>query len=268
MNQDRDWRTTFRPDIPSGARVYDCLLGGKDNYPADREVARQLMAKLPNLRTAVQWNRDYLRRVVNYLVCDAKITQIIDIGAGLPTVGNTHEVAQEAAPGTRVVYVDHDPIVLAHARDMLNHVQDVAVIEQEFSCPDKILADPAVIKLIDFGQPVGIMLLSILHFIPDSADPAGCIAQLLSVFPSGSHVAISHATGDAIPAVTDVERVFDKATEQGRVRTRVEVRDLVDGLDLVPPGLVWLPEWRPDPGTVMPENVTESYYCAVVARKP
>jgi S-adenosyl methyltransferase len=268
MSQDGDWRTTFRPDIPSGARVYDHLLGGKDNYPADREVARKLMAQLPNIRIAVQWNREFLRRAVRYLVSDAKITQIIDIGAGLPTVGNTHEIAQETARGTRVVYVDHDPVVLSHARDMLQGLPDVTIIEQEFSRPDKILADPELLGLIDFSQPVAVMLLSILHFIPDSDDPAGCISRLLGAFPPGSYVAISHATGDAIPAVNDVERAFDNATEHGRVRTRAEVLQLVDGLDMVPPGMVWLPEWRPDPGAAVPENVAESYYCAVVARTP
>jgi hypothetical protein len=268
MSEDRGWRTNFRPDIPSAARIYDYLLGGKDNYPADREVARSLIAKLPNVRIAVQWNRAYLQRVIRYLVGEAKICQLIDIGAGLPTAGNTHELAHEVNPESRVVYVDHDPVVLAHCRDMLQGLPNVAIIEHEFSQPDKILADADLPGLIDFSQPVGIMLLSILHFIPDSDDPAGVIARLLASFPSGSHVAISHGTPDAVPAVNDVERDFDKATEQARVRTRAEVLRLVDGLDIVPPGLVWLPEWRPDPGTPMPENAAESYYCAVVARKP
>lgn len=263
-----DWRTNFRPDIPSAARVYDYLLGGKDNYPVDREVGRSMMAKLPNVRTAVQWNRAFLQRVVRYLVGDLGIRQIIDLGAGLPSAGNTHEVACSVNRGARVVYVDHDPVVLAHGRDMLQGVRNAVIIEHDLLEPDAILADPDLTRLINFSEPVVLMFLSILHFVPDDADPAGLIAQLHAPFPSGSHVAISHATSDAIPAVNDAERDFDRATEQAHVRTRAEVRDLVAGFEPVPPGLVWLPEWRPDPGTDMPENVAESYYCAIVARKP
>jgi hypothetical protein len=273
-----DWRTArsgaesasvnFSPDVPSAARIYDYLLGGKDNYPADRKAAESIAVKLPNVRLAVQWNRAFLRRVVQYLVGEAGITQIIDIGAGLPTAGPTHEVATELNADARVVYVDHDPVVLAHARDMLQGLANVTVIRHEMAEPAEILADPDLIGLIDFSQPVGLMYLSILHFVPDSADPGGTIARMLSAFPRGSHVAISHATADAAPAVHDAERDFDKASEQAWARPRAEILDLVAGLDLVEPGLVWLPEWRPEPGAVMPDNVAEAYYYGVVARKP
>jgi O-methyltransferase involved in polyketide biosynthesis len=263
-----DWRETFRPDIPSSARIYDYLLGGKDHYPADRAVAESMIAQLPNVRQAVQWNRAFLRRVVHYLIHEAGIRQIIDIGAGLPTSGNTHEIALAADPQARVVYVDHDPVVLAHARDMLQGVGNAAIIQQDLFSPDKILADPGLIELIDFSQPVAVLLLSILHFVPDSADPADLIAQLLAPFPAGSHVAISHATPDTVAEVSDVQSVFDEATEQARVRTRAEIAKLVAGLDIIEPGLAWPPEWRPDPGTEIPANAAEAYYCVVVARKP
>jgi len=265
---DSDWRTTFRPDIPSAARVYDYLLGGKDNYPADRAVAESLIAQLPNVRLAVQWNRAFLRRVVRYLVGEAGIRQIVDIGAGLPSVGNTHEIALLAHPDTKVVYVDHDPVVLVHARNMLQGVANTAIIEQDLLEPDAILADPVLLDLIDFSKPVAFLYLSILHFVSEEADPAGIIARLLDPFPAGSYVAISHATPDTVPAVNDVERVFDEATEQAHVRTRVGVAKLVDGMEIVEPGLAWPPEWRPDPGDEIPANVAESYYCVVVARKP
>jgi hypothetical protein len=265
---DGDWRTTFRPDIPSAARIYDYLLGGKDNYPADRAVAESMIAQLPNVQLAVKWNRAFLRRVVRYLVCEADIRQIVDIGAGLPTVGNTHEIALDTSPETRVVYVDHDPVVLAHARSMLNGVPNTAIIEQDLVEPDEILADPVLRSLIDFREPTAFLLLSILHFVSDEADPAALIAALLDPFPAGSHVAISHATPDSVPAVKDVERVFDEATEQGHVRSRSAVMKLVAGLDLVEPGLAWPPEWRPDPGDEVPANAAEAYYCVVVARKP
>jgi hypothetical protein len=263
-----DWRTTFRPDIPSAARVYDYLLGGKDNYPVDRMVAESMIAQLPNVRLAVRWNRAFLRRVVSYLIGDVGIRQIVDIGAGLPTVGNTHEIAAGASPDAKVVYVDHDPVVLTHARSMLHRVPNTAIINQDLLEPDEILANPTLRGLIDFRQPTAFLLLSILHFIPDEVDPAGLIARLLGPFPSGSYVAISHATPDEVPAVTDVERVFDEATEQAHVRSRPEVKKLVAGLEIVEPGLVWPPQWRPDPGDVIPPNAAESYYCVVVARKP
>jgi S-adenosyl methyltransferase len=263
-----DWRKTFRPDIPSAARVYDYLLGGKDNYPADRAVAESLIEQLPNVRLAVQWNRAFLRRVVRYLVNEVGIRQIIDVGAGLPTVGNTHEIAQAASAAARVVYVDHDPVVLAHARAMLQGVPNTAIIEQDLLEPHKILADPALERLIDFGEPVAFLFLSILHFVADEDDPAGLIARLTDPFPAGTHVAISHATPDTVPAVRGAERVFDHATEKAHVRTRAEVLRLVAGLKTVEPGLTWPSEWRPDPGEVVPANAADAYYCVVVARKP
>jgi hypothetical protein len=268
VTYDGDWRATFRPDIPSAARVYDYLLGGKDNYPADRAVAESMIAQLPNVQLAVRWNRAFLRRVVRYLVGEARIRQIIDVGAGLPTVGNTHEIAQDADPEARVVYVDHDPVVLAHARSMLHNVPGTAIIGRDLTEPERILADPALRELIDFGQPAALLFLSILHFVADDDDPAGLIARLLAPFPAGSHVAISHGTPDEVPAVNDVERVFDEATEQAHVRSRSQVARLVAGLEIIEPGLVWPPEWRPDPGEPVPANAAESYYCVVVARKP
>jgi hypothetical protein len=267
VTYDGDWRDTFRPDIPSPARVYDYLLGGKDNYPADRAVAESMIAQLPNVRIAVHWNRAFLRRVVRYLVGEAGIRQVIDIGAGLPTAGNTHEIALETSPEARVVYVDHDPVVLAHARNMLQGVPGTAIIEQDLLKPDDILADPVLRGLIDFDQPTAFLFLSILHFVSDEADPAGLIARLLEPFPSGSHVAISHATPDTVPEVNDVERVFDEATQQAHVRSRDGVAKLVAGMEIIEPGLVWPPEWRPDPGNEVPGNAAESYYCVVVARK-
>ncbi len=173
MTYDGNWRETFRPDIPSVARIYDYLLGGKDNYEADRAVGESMIAQLPNVRLAVQWNRAFLRRVVRYLVHDAGIRQIVDVGAGLPSAGNTHEIALDACPQTRVVYVDHDPVVLAHARDMLHGVPSTAIIGQDMLEPDTILADPALRNLIDFGEPVALLFLSILHFVAERVRPGG-----------------------------------------------------------------------------------------------
>jgi trans-aconitate methyltransferase len=266
VTYDGDWRDTFRPDIPTPARIYDYLLGGKDNYPADRAVAEAMIVQLPNVRQAVQLNRAFLRRVVRYLIGEAGIRQIIDIGAGLPSAGNTHEVALDVCPRTRVVYVDNDPVVLAHARDMLHGVTSAAVINQDMLQPEKILADPAVRELIDFGEPVALLFLSILHFIADEDDPAGIIARLLAAFPPGSYVAISHAAYDTAPEVKEVEEVFDEASSQGHVRTRAEIARLVAGMKILEPGLVYPQEWRPGPGDVIPDDARETYYCVVVAR--
>jgi SAM-dependent methyltransferase len=268
VTDDRDWRTTFRPDIPSAARIYDYLLGGKDSYPADRAVAESIIAQLPNARLAVQWNRAFLRRVVRYLVNEAGIRQIVDIGAGLPTAGNTHEIARDADAEARVVYVDHDPVVLAHARSMLHNVPNTAIIEQDLLEPDEILANPALRSLIDFREPTAFLFLSILHFVSDESDPAGLIAALLEPFPGGSHVAISHATPDTVPEVSDAARAFDEATEQAHVRSRADIMKLVSGLELIEPGLTWPSEWRPDPGDVVPPDAAESYYCVLAAQKP
>ncbi len=262
-----DWRKTFRPDLPSPARIYDYVLGGKDNFPADREAAEAAVAHLPHAHTAVRWNRAYLSRVVRYLVTEAGIRQFIDIGAGLPTRENVHEVAQRAAPGSRVVYVDNDPVVLAHGRDMLQR-PDTVIIEHDAREPGKILADEKLRELIDFGEPVAVMMLCLLHFVADKDDPAGIIRQLLAPFPSGSYLAISHATADGTPGMHEAAKVMEEATAQVSERSRDEVRALLGGLDLVQPGLVWLPEWRPDPGTEPPDDPSEAYIYAAVACKP
>ena len=263
-----DWRETFRPDIPSAARVYDYLLGGKDNYLADRQLAESMLARLPDLRLAVRHNHAFLRRAVRYLVGEAGIRQIIEVGPGLPTGNNAHEIAQRINPQARVVYVDHDPVVLAHARDMLHGVPHTAVIEQDLLAPDQILADPTLRGLIDFGEPTAFLFLSVLDFVSDEDDPAALIARLLRPFPAGSHVAISHATPDAVPEVSDAARVFDRATEQAHVRRRADIAKLAAGLEIIEPGLVWPPEWRPDQGDAGPARAAESYYCVLVARKP
>jgi S-adenosyl methyltransferase len=257
----------FRPDVPSAARIYDYFLGGKDNYPADRRVGEAVIAEMPSVRVAVQWNRAFLRRAVTCMV-ETGITQIIDVGAGLPTVGPTHEVATEVNENARVVYVDRDPVVLAHGRDMLQGLPNVAIIRHDMFEPAEILADPDLLSLIDFSQPVGLMYLSVLHFAPDSVDPAGIITRMLSAFPGGSHVAISHLTSDIGPQVAVAQREMQNTPEQVRPRTRAETLDLVAGLDLIEPGLVWIPQWRPEPGEVMPEDVAEGLYYAMVARKP
>jgi hypothetical protein len=268
MTYEGDWRTVLRPDVPSAARMYDYLLGGKDNYAADRAMADTMLAQLPNLRQTAHYNRAFLRRVVRYLVREAGIRQIIDIGAGLPTVGNTHEVARAIDPATRIVYVDHDPVVLSHGRMMLDGVTGATIIRQDLLEPDKILADHELRSLIDFTEPVALLFLAVLHFASDQDDPARLIATLLDPFPSGSYVAISHITADETPKVTEAARELDESTQGVHIRSRAAIAGLVAGMDILEPGVVWPPLWRPDPDEVVPSDTSESYLDALLARKP
>ena len=268
MTDNEGWRTKFRPDIPSSARIYDFLLGGKDNYPADRDAAGQIARALPNVRASARWNRAFLRRAVRYLAAGRGVRQFLDIGAGLPCAPSVHEVAQDAAPGSRVVYVDNDPVVLAHGRHLLHGVAGTAIVEHDLREPDEILADPGLRALIDTEEPVALLTVAVLHFIPDEDDPAGIVRKLLEPFPPGSYLVLSHGTADAVPAVRAAAAVFDQATTSAHVRTREQILALADGLDLAEPGIVWLPQWRPDPGSGPPPNPAEAYMYALAARKP
>ena len=250
-----DGTTRINTGAPNPARIYDYFLGGKDNFPADREVADQVLAIAPVARDVVEDNREFLRRVVEVLA-GAGIRQFIDIGSGLPTQGNVHEIAQEAAPGARVVYVDNDPMVVAHSRALLAGDNTVA-IEGDLRQPDKILEHPEVRELIDFGRPVALLLLAILHFVPDSEDPFGIVARYRDAVPAGSHLAISHGTRD-IPERPDlspeemaemgtkVEQLYQLTTASLVTRTRAEVERFFDGLELLDPGVVEIQRWRPD----------------------
>ena len=268
MTENEGWRKKFRPDIPSTARIYDYLLGGKDNYPADRAAAEEIAQVLPDVRTSCQRNRAFLGRAVRFLAAECGIRQFIDIGTGLPTVRNVHEVAHDAAPGSHVVYVDNDPVVLAHGRHLLHGLAGATILEHDLREPDEILADPGLRALIDFEEPVAVLLVAVLHFIPDEDDPAGIIGKLLEPFPAGSYLAVSHGTADAVPEVNEAAEVYQQATASAHVRGRDHLLRLVDGLDLVQPGIVWLPEWRPDPGGGPPASPVEAYLYALLARKP
>jgi hypothetical protein len=250
-----DWTTRINTGVPNPARIYDYLLGGKDNFPADREIAEQMLAIAPVAREVVEDNRKFLRRAVEVLA-DAGARQFIDLGSGLPTQGNVHEIAQAAAPGSRVVYVDNDPMVVAHSRALLAGDNTVA-IEGDLRQPDKVLGHPEVRELIDFGQPVALLLLAILHFVPDDEDPFGIVARYRDALPAGSHLAISHGTRD-IPERPDlspeemadmgakVEQLYQLTTASLVTRTRAEVERFFDGLELLEPGVVEIQRWRPD----------------------
>lgn len=260
----------FRPDIPSPARMYDYYLGGRDHYPADREAAEKVIATMPSglIRTAARQNRRFLGRAVRYLAAEAGIRQFLDIGAGLPTMGSVHEIAKGVAPESRIVYVDNDPIVIAHGREMLQGVDQAVIVQHDLREPEKILGDEWLRRTLDLDRPVAVLLVAILHFLADDEDPRRVIDTLLAPLPPGSHVVVSHATADSFPEMDEAVQVYRKATESAYNRTRGEVAALLDGLPLVEPGLVWLPQWRPDADTGLVDDPGRSVCYAAVARKP
>ncbi|NUR82726.1 MAG: SAM-dependent methyltransferase [Nonomuraea sp.] len=258
---------------PSVARVYDFMLGGKDNFEIDRQVAQMALKVAPDAPEAARANREFLARVVRHLAGEAGIRQFLDIGSGLPTQGNVHEIAQATAPGARVVYVDHDPIVLVHARALLAVDDGTTVIEADIRRPDEILDHPEARQLIDFDEPVGLLLFGILHHLADDEDPGGLAARLISRLAPGSHVAISHFHNpmEAHPEVSrqafEAERLFNDTMGTGRWRTREEILAFFDGLELIEPGLVPLPEWRPGPGDRAEQGITYHTFAGGVGRK-
>ncbi|MFD9125195.1 SAM-dependent methyltransferase [Kitasatospora sp. NPDC059571] len=239
----------LRPEIPHPARMYDYYLGGKDNFPADRAAAEQVLALSPLVRLSAMANRAFLQRAVRHLA-EAGVGRFLDIGTGIPTAGNTHETAQAVLPDARVAYLDNDPIVLVHSRALLAGASrgTVTVSRADLRDPAAILADPDVRALLDAGEPVALLLFAVLHFVDGADDPYGTVKQLVDALPPGSYLALSHATGDfADPAeAAKGPAVYRSATAQLSMRTKDEVLRFFDGLELLEPGLVTAPQWRPD----------------------
>ncbi len=236
---------------PNVARIYDYLLGGKDNFAADREAARQLIEAIPDVAAIARDNRSFLGRVVRYLATSGGIRQFLDLGGGLPTQANVHELAQAVAPGARVVYVDNDPVVASHGRALLASGGQVGMVLGDLRDPAGILRHPDVLALLDLAQPVAVLCTSTLHFIADEAQPHAIIAEYRDRMAPGSYLAISHGTLEEDPRGEGgkAETVYRQASSQLHVRPLPEVRRFFDGFELVEPGLTWIAEWRPEPGT-------------------
>jgi hypothetical protein len=260
---------TFDTSRPNIARVYDYWLGGKDNYAADRALGDQITASLPTVQFGVRAQRDLLGRVVRYLVGEAGLRQLIDIGSGLPTAENVHEIAQRILPATRVVYVDHDPVVLSHALALLASNPATIVVHGDLLHPASILEHPDVTGHLDWGQPIGLLLCGILHHVLDSEHPAGLVKALSEALPPGSYVFIHHLLDSGDPAIADVQDALQRGLGRGQFRSLAQVESFFGGLEFIEPGLVLVPEWRPDPGTPRAADYPVlRLACAGVARKP
>jgi len=253
--------------VPHIARVYDYWLGGKDNFAVDREVAEQVIAAYPGILRDVRAQRAFLSNAVRYLAGVAGIRQFLDIGTGIPTANNTHEVAQDVEPGCRVVYVDNDPMVLAHARALLVGVTaPTAYVDADLRDTETVLAEAA--RLLDFTKPVAVLLISVLHLIGDEDDPHAIVARLMEAVPSGSWLALSHPARDVhSQQVSEAASRFNQlAPAKATLRTRAEILRFFDGLELLEPGLIQVHRWRP--GLAAPGHHQEAAgYCGL-ARKP
>jgi hypothetical protein len=252
---------------PHPARMYDFYLGGKDNYEVDREAAQRVVDVLPDIIPAARANREFLHRSVRFLA-ESGVRQFIDIGTGIPTSPNTHEVAQAIAPEIRVAYVDNDPIVATHAGARLTGSGNTGFFLGDLRKPGPILEHPTIGKLIDFGEPVGLLLVAVLHFVKDEEDPAGLVAALRDALPDGSFLVLSHATADFhAGSLPEVFKVYNKATATLNTRPHTEIQALLEGFELLEPGLVQVPRWRPDGVPPTDEEVRRIGFYGAVARK-
>jgi hypothetical protein len=266
----------IRAEEPNVARMYDYMLGGKDNFPADREAARRTFAVLGEdvVRGTVLQNRRFLGRAVRYLARDLGIRQFLDIGTGLPTLESVHEVARAggdgwAAPDSRVVYIDNDPVVMSHARNMLHGVDGATGVSHDLRDPEGITGDPRVRSILRFDEPIAVLLVAILHFVSDADDPERIVAALMAAVPSGSCVVISHFSADHYPEAGKAAVVYEDASSGLYLRTREAVAAIFGGLPLVPPGeLVWSSQWHPDADTPPVDSPGGASLWCGIARKP
>jgi hypothetical protein len=270
MAGEPDWVTpevdTRRANV---ARVYDYLLGGSHNFLTDQDAGRALIAVEPDVRVFARANRAFLGRAVRFLAASG-IRQFLDIGSGIPTEGNVHEVAQQADPDARVAYVDVDPVAVAHSKAILAGNQNAAAIEADLRQPGKILADEAAGRLIDFGRPAGLLLSMVLHFVTDAEDPWQIVATLRDALAPGSYLVLGHAAAEGNPVVGQAAaKVYNRSVStEVHVRSRAEILRFFDGFDLVDPGLVSIPQWRPDSPADVPGDLSRFWGLVGVGRRP
>ncbi|NUT51043.1 MAG: hypothetical protein HOV94_27620 [Saccharothrix sp.] len=254
------------PGLPSAARLYDYLLGGGHNFAVDRELAEKFLRAQPNGRTIARLNRAFLRRAVLHLV-DEGVRQFLDLGSGIPTVGNVHEIAQRAAPESRVAYVDCEAVAVAHSRMILADNDRAAVVQEDMTDPHAVLAAVRDSGLLDFAEPIGVLAVGVFHFVPPERDPAGVLAAYRDAVVPGSRLALSQFTSDLQPReMAGVVAVMNESANPVFPRDRAAITALFDGFELVEPGVVPLPAWRPEEGAVE-EDAGRAGILAGVGRK-
>ncbi len=255
-------------DRPSAARIYDYALGGLHNFAVDRQAAREMFALMPDLPLLMQANRAFLRRTVQFLV-HAGIRQFLDIGSGIPTTGNVHETAQRIAPETRVMYVDIDPVAVAHSRAILANTRHTGVILEDLRQPEHILANPEVRSLLDFDQPMAVLLVAVMQFVPEEDDPVGIVARIHDAVAPGSYVVMSQPTNDSrAEEAGRVEELINKLPSPFGYASRPTFASRFAGWDVIEPGIVWVPEWHPDSPSDVDEHPERSLVYVGVGRKP
>ncbi|MBB5954560.1 hypothetical protein FHS29_001130 [Saccharothrix tamanrassetensis] len=268
-------RPTWAPgDIdlgrPSIARVYDYWLGGAHNFAVDRAVGDRVLADVPVLKSVILNHRAFLRRAVRHLLSQG-IRQFLDLGSGIPTVGNVHEIAQAVDPTAKVVYVDIDPVAVAHSRAILTGNELVGVLQTDVRDARGVIKSPEVRNLLDFDRPIGVLMVALLHFVPDSDDPHGIVAAYRDALPSGSHLAVSHAgyeDGEWDPAWDDAKSVYNRGVSEITYRRKQEVQALFTGFELVEPGVERLPLWRPESPDDLDEHSARFLGFGAMGRKP
>jgi len=263
-----DWKPTpLEQRTPSVARMYDFLLGGKDNLGVDRERAAEAVQVDPLFPRLIRENRAFLGRVVRFLAEDCGIDQFLDIGTGLPTQDNVHQIAQRINPDARVVYSDCDPIVLAHGRALLASNDKTTVIQADLRDPQAILTHPDIRRLLDFDRPIAVLLVAILHFVPDADKPQEILRELRAALPSGSYLALTHGSPDLRPDVVHkMEEIYSRTATPAVARSREQVQAFFGDFEMVEPGLVWVPWWRPEAEPADDSDLI--WFLCGAARKP
>lgn len=253
---------------PNAARIYDYLLGGAANFATDREFAEKLLEMLPEARAAARLNRAFLRRAVRFCV-EEGIRQFLDIGSGIPTGGNVHEIAQRLDPSCRVLYVDIEPVAVTHSELMLGDNDRAAAIRADFADPDSILSSAAAQRLLDFDQPMALLLVALLHFVPDEAKPYDAVARFVSRLAPGSYLVLSHSVErPSAEQAQSIDRLYDRADAPGVRRSPEDIARFYEGLEMVEPGLVNTPEWRPERDDTSAGQAGADVAVAGLARKP
>lgn len=255
IHEGRDGVMPDSNDIPHGvdlstpnvARIYDYYLGGKDNYAADREAARRVLGAAPDVPLAALENREFIKRVIRFLMRERGVSQFLDIGPGLPTQGNVHQLARQHDPEARVVYVDNDAVVLGHSKSLLCGVSGTTIVSGDLREPERVLSNPDVRALIDFSRPVALFMTLVLHFIPPEDGPHGMVGKFRDALYPGSFLVLSHVTGDGreAGALAEIDDTYVNANAPLIMRSQAEVMGFFEGFELVDPGVVFLSQWRP-----------------------